>query len=156
RISFPSTPSASNGTCSMSPIPPSLPGSSGFCMNRSSGDTKRSQTLLRCEESPILGVWGVVWCSANIFLRFFRKCLSTLGACSLALTLAGCGGIEFQGKLFDYAGLSNVGKPQEDARMTDRAPLLVPPNAHRLPPPGSPPITRADWPADSDKERKKL
>jgi len=97
-----------------------------------------------------------VGCSASIFLRFFRKCLSTLGACTLALTVAGCGGVEFQGKLFDYAGLSNVGKPEEDARMTDRAPLLVPPNTQRLPPPGSPPITRADWPADSDKERKKL
>src|SRR5262245_31035023 len=40
--------------------------------------------------------------------------------------------------------------------MTERAPLLVPPNTHRLPPPGSPEVTRADWPTDTDKERKRL
>ena len=40
--------------------------------------------------------------------------------------------------------------------MTERAPLLVPPNTKRLPPPGSPAVTRADWPADTDAERKRL
>ena len=72
------------------------------------------------------------------------------------LLLGGCGGIDFQGKVFDYAGLSSLGKEQEDVRMTERAPLLVPPNTHKLPPPGSPDVTRADWPADTDKERKRL
>jgi hypothetical protein len=84
------------------------------------------------------------------------KGLGVLAACGLALVLGGCGGIEFQGKVFDYAGLSSIGKPQDDIRMTERAPLLVPPNPHSLPAPGSPAITRADWPADTDKERKKL
>ena len=82
--------------------------------------------------------------------------LSLLAACFLALALGGCGGIEFQGKAFDYIGLSDVGKQQEDVRMTERAPLLVPPNTRNLPPPGSPVVTRADWPADTDKERKRL
>jgi hypothetical protein len=41
-------------------------------------------------------------------------------------------------------------------RMTERAPLLVPPNTRNLPPPGSPAVTRADWPADTDKERRRL
>jgi hypothetical protein len=91
-----------------------------------------------------------------VFLRLTGRCLSTLAASGLVLTLGGCGGVEFQGKLFDYAGLSSVGKPQEDVRMTDRAPLLVPPNPNNLPPPGSPAITRADWPADTDKQRKQL
>ena len=72
------------------------------------------------------------------------------------LLLGGCGGIDFQGKVFDYVGLSSLGKGQEDVRMTERAPLLVPPNTHKLPPPGSPDVTRADWPADTDKERKRL
>src|SRR4249920_1084129 len=157
-ISSPSTPSAMNGTSSTSPIPPSLRGSWDFCMNRYSGDTKRSQTLLRCEGKPgLTGVsGGVVGRLATTILRLFGKGLASLVACGLALALGGCGGIEFQGKAFDYIGLSSVGKGQDDVRMTERAPLLVPPNTHRLPPPGSPDVTRTDWPADTDKERKRL
>jgi hypothetical protein len=102
------------------------------------------------------GISGGVVGSANIVLRLTGRGLGTLTACGIALVLGGCGGVEFQGKLFDYAGLSSVGKPQEDTRITDRAPLIVPPNTHSLPPPGSPTITRADWPADTDKQRKKL
>jgi hypothetical protein len=126
-------------------------------MNQYSGDTKRSQTLLRCEESPDYGhLGGVVGRSATITLRLIAKGLGVLAVWGLTLPLGGCGGIEFQGKAFDYIGLSDVGKPQEDVRMTERAPLLVPPNPNKLPPPGSPAITRADWPADTDKQRKKL
>lgn len=99
---------------------------------------------------------GIVGYAATRILRLFGKGLLSLAACVLALALGGCGGIEFQGKVFDYAGLSSLGKGQEDVRMTERAPLLVPPNTNRLPPPGSPEVTRADWPADTDKERKRL
>lgn len=94
--------------------------------------------------------------AAITIVRRIGKGLGLLAAGGVALTLGGCGGVEFQGKLFDYAGLSSIGKPQEDARMTDRAPLLVPPNTQSLPPPGSPPIMRADWPADTDKQRNQL
>jgi hypothetical protein len=94
--------------------------------------------------------------AATRILRLFGKGLLSLTACGLALALGGCGAIEFQGKVFDYAGLSSLGKEQEDVRMTERAPLLVPPNTHKLPQPGSPEVTRADWPADTDKERKRL
>lgn len=94
--------------------------------------------------------------SATTIARHIGKGLSLLAACVLALALCGCGGIEFQGKAFDYMGLSDVGKQKEDARMTERAPLLVPPNVRSLPPPGSPPVTRADWPADTDKERRRI
>jgi hypothetical protein len=99
---------------------------------------------------------GIVGYAATRILRLFGKGILSLAACGLALALGGCGGIEFQGKVFDYAGLSSLGKGQEDVRMTERAPLLVPPNTNRLPPPGSPEVTRADWPADTDKERKRL
>jgi hypothetical protein len=99
---------------------------------------------------------GIVGYAATRILRLSGKCLLSLAACGLALALGGCGGIEFQGKVFDYAGLSSLGKEQEDVRMAERAPLLVPPNTNRLPPPGSPEVTRADWPADTDKERKRL
>jgi hypothetical protein len=74
------------------------------------------------------------------------------GACAL-LSLAGCGGIEFEGKVFDYVGLSGSGQKQ-DPRMTERAPLVIPPDTRRLPPPGSPAIARGDWPLDSDVARK--
>ena len=94
--------------------------------------------------------------SATTIARHIGKGLSLLAACVLALALGGCGGIEFQGKAFDYIGLSDVGKQQEDVRMTERAPLVVPPNTRHLPPPGSPAVTRTDWPADTDKERKRL
>ena len=41
--------------------------------------------------------------------------------------------------------------------MTERAPLLVPPNAQEPSAcPAAPPSPRADWPADTDKERKRL
>ena len=49
-------------------------------------------------------------------------------AAALAVTLAlgGCGGIEFQGKVFDYMGLSGD-REQADVRMAERPPLLLPP-----------------------------
>jgi hypothetical protein len=71
------------------------------------------------------------------------------------LALSGCGGVEFEGKLFDYAGLSGTGQ-KPDVRMTERAPLVIPPDTRRLPPPGSQPIARADWPVDSDIARKQM
>lgn len=74
------------------------------------------------------------------------------------LALGGCGGIDFQGKLFDYAGLTGSGN-KENIRMAERPPLVVPPNRTALPPPG--PSTavataRPDWPTDTDKEQKRL
>jgi hypothetical protein len=94
--------------------------------------------------------------AATTIDRLIGKGLGLLVAGGLALTLGGCGGVEFQGKLFDYAGLSSLGKSQEDIKMTDRAPLLIPPNPNSLPPPGTPAITRADWPADTDRQRNQL
>lgn len=83
------------------------------------------------------------------------RLLAGVAACAGVLALGGCGGIEFQGKVFDYAGLTGSGQ-KGDVRMTERAPLLIPPNTRRLPPPGSPPIARADWPVDTDVARKQV
>lgn len=83
------------------------------------------------------------------------RILAGLAACAGVLALGGCGGIEFQGKVFDYAGLSGSGE-KADVRMSERAPLLIPPNTKRLPQPGSPPIARADWPVDTDIARKQV
>ena len=54
-ISSRCTPSAGNGTCSMSPIRPLLPVWWDFCMTPYSGVTKRSETLLRCKKARSLG-----------------------------------------------------------------------------------------------------
>ena len=74
------------------------------------------------------------------------------------LALGGCGGVEFQGKLFDYAGLSGD-SAREDVKMSERAPLVVPPNRKALPVPGQSAAVataRADWPADTDREQKRI
>ena len=81
------------------------------------------------------------------------RALGLVAGCAASLALAGCGGIEFQGKVFDYAGLSGSGN-KEDVRMSERAPLLVPPDTTRLPPPGPAAVTPVNWPVDSDLSRK--
>jgi len=65
------------------------------------------------------------------------------------LSLGGCGGVEFQGKIFDYAGLSGD-RQQEDVQMSERAPLVIPPNTNQLPPPGSGPATPTSWPTNPE------
>lgn len=79
-------------------------------------------------------------------------------ALTVTLSLGGCGGVEFQGKLFDYAGLSGD-SAREDVKMSERAPLVVPPNRKALPVPGQNAgiaTARADWPADTDREQKRI
>lgn len=72
--------------------------------------------------------------------------------------LGGCGGgVELEGKVFDYAGLSgNLGGPKADPTMSARAPLMVPPDTNRLPTPTesrSVAAARQDWPDDPEKVR---
>jgi hypothetical protein len=84
--------------------------------------------------------------------------LRLAAAFACALALAGCGGVEFQGKVFDYMGLSGD-RQHSDPQMADRAPLLVPPNVSQLPPPGpgvAVATARPDWPNDPEKVRKKI
>lgn len=75
------------------------------------------------------------------------------------LALGGCGGIEFQGKVFDYMGLSGLGQDKQDVRMADRAPLVIPPDTRTLPAPGegaAVATARPDWPVDSDHEQRQI
>jgi hypothetical protein len=92
-------------------------------------------------------------------LRSDRLALGLGFAAALGATLAlgGCGGIEFKGKVFDYAGLSGGGT-EKDVKMAERPPLVLPPDTKALPPPGEPPVYAAngDWPTDTDKERKRV
>jgi hypothetical protein len=89
----------------------------------------------------------------------FDRALRLAGALAMTLALGGCGGgggIEFEGKVFDYMGLSGD-RQEADVRMTERPPLLLPPNAKRLPPPGQGAgmaTARQDWPTDPELARK--
>src|SRR5215210_5526644 len=151
-----STPLAINGTSSISPIVRSLPGSWDSCMSPCLGDTKRSQTLLRCRKVRHFRISrGSLGDVITTIFKPFGRGLGLLAAGIAVLALGGCGGVEFQGAVFDWVGLSGTGT-KGDVRMSERAPLLVPPNIAHLPPPGSPPIARADWPVDTDVARKQL
>ncbi|MGD9026961.1 MAG: hypothetical protein PVJ31_03165, partial [Methyloceanibacter sp.] len=58
-----------------------------------------------------------------------RRGLGNIAAAvACAVLLGGCGGVELEGKVFDYAGLSGtVGGQKPDPTMNTRAPLMVPP-----------------------------
>jgi len=77
---------------------------------------------------------------------------------AMSLGLGGCGGIEFQGKVFDYMGLS--GDHQEaDVHMAERPPLLLPPNLKQLPQPGggvAVATARPDWPTNPEVVQKQV
>ncbi|MGH6792822.1 MAG: hypothetical protein ACRECF_08800, partial [Methyloceanibacter sp.] len=79
-------------------------------------------------------------------------------ACALALALGGCGGVQLEGKVFDYMGVSGD-RQQADVRMSERPPLLVPPNTKTLPQPGAgvtAAAARQDWPDDPERVKKRI
>jgi hypothetical protein len=81
------------------------------------------------------------------------------GALVCILLLGGCGGVELEGKVFDYMGVSGGGSKEADVRMGERPPLLVPPTTNSLPQPGTGAAVvtaRQDWPDDPEKVRKRL
>src|SRR5262245_60011249 len=76
-----------------------------------------------------------------------------------SMLLGGCAhGIELKGKVFDLLGGSPAGpeaSPRE-AKLAERAPLVMPPDAKRLPDPGSAPATatdQANWPTDPEQRK---
>jgi hypothetical protein len=90
-------------------------------------------------------------------IRADRACgLAVAFACTLVL--GGCGGVEFQGKIFDYMGVSGDRK-QPDVRMSERPPLLLPPNPQALPEPGmgvAAATARPDWPTDPERVKQRV
>jgi hypothetical protein len=82
---------------------------------------------------------------------------------AVALTvLAGCGGVDgvqFEGKLFEAAGLTGaLGGKRVEPKTNVRAPLVLPPATERLPEPGqyaaAPPVAPDPaWPNDPDKTK---
>jgi hypothetical protein len=79
-------------------------------------------------------------------------------AIAAPLALGGCGGIEFQGKIIDYKGLSGD-RQQPDVKMAERPPLLLPPDTKALPQPGSGvavATARQDWPQNPELVQKQV
>jgi hypothetical protein len=60
---------------------------------------------------------------------------------AVVLALGGCAGegVQLEGKIFDWMGVSAsaLEGSKAEPKMADRAPLVVPPNVNRLPEPGS-------------------
>lgn len=84
-----------------------------------------------------------------------NRFLRVAAALACVAALGGCGGVELEGKVFDYAGLSGS-RQKVDPTMSSRAPLMVPPNLQKLPAPTesrSVAATRQDWPDDPEKVR---
>jgi hypothetical protein len=86
-----------------------------------------------------------------------ERALKLAGALVCVALLGGCGAVEFEGKIFDYMGVS--GDQQEpDVRMSERPPLMVPPNLNQLPQPGTGSTVaaaRPDWPDNPEAVRKR-
>jgi hypothetical protein len=97
--------------------------------------------------------------------RLPRPLLRTLapGLVALAASVAGCsaGDVELNGKIFDVMGVSAAAKgPSSEPKLAERAPLVLPPDPNKLPPPDATaappaPALQADgsWPTDPDKTR---
>jgi hypothetical protein len=86
------------------------------------------------------------------------RALGPAATVAMSLALSGCGGVEFQGKVFDYMGLSGDHQ-QADVRMSERPPLLLPPNLKQLPQPGSAvavATARPDWPTNPEVVQKQI
>lgn len=71
--------------------------------------------------------------------RYFRKAQAVAAALLLSLGLAGCGGVELQGGIFDALGVGSNSKSSAEPKLARRNGLVVPPDRQALPTPGSAP-----------------
>ena len=75
------------------------------------------------------------------------------------LVLGGCAdGVELNGKVFDLLGVSPAAleASRREPKLAERAPLVMPPDANRLPDPGSAqaaPTDQANWPTDPEQRK---
>lgn len=90
--------------------------------------------------------------------RFGRAVIAAVVAGAF---LAGCAAddVEFNGKLFELAGLNNVGKKGSSTELVPRTGLVVPPDLNKLPDPDKPVVVNhADAALDliNDPDRAKV
>ena len=84
--------------------------------------------------------------------------IAVMAAVCAPLLLGGCSGIDgidLNGKIFDWMGVSSASQVKNEPQMTDRAPLVVPPSVTRLPEPGSGQVSSQDLAALNDPELQK-
>jgi hypothetical protein len=87
------------------------------------------------DELDMMKIRSTTW-----FAPFQRRSVITAMAMVPALALSGCfEGTEVNGKIFDLLGVSSASqeKSRAEPQMARRAGLVLPPNAQRLPAPGS-------------------
>jgi hypothetical protein len=86
----------------------------------------------------------------------FARWLPGLGVASMLL-LSGCAdGVELNGKMFDWMGISPAAQEanRREPTLAERAPLVVPPNTGRLPEPGSENApAQTVWPDDPEQRK---
>ncbi|MET0194441.1 MAG: hypothetical protein ABW200_13860 [Hyphomicrobiaceae bacterium] len=84
--------------------------------------------------------------------------LASTAAFAATLVLGGCSdGLEVNGKLFDWMGISSSALEQNkrEPQVAARAPLVLPPNSNRLPAPGSEEQDPSTLASLNDPDRKK-
>jgi hypothetical protein len=82
----------------------------------------------------------------------------TGGALASLLLLSGCAdGMDLNGKVFDWMGVSPAAQEarRREPKIAERTPLVIPPDANRLPEPGSEPAAQANmvWPDDPEQRK---
>ena len=109
----------------------------------------------RCmAQQPISLAWSLAWSLARFLARYLAG--SAVGS---ALLLAGCAdsGIDLNGKVFDYLGISPAAQEARrfEPQVAERAPLVMPPDSKALPQPGSgqAPPSQFAWPDDPDQRK---
>ena len=91
----------------------------------------------------------------------YRKAGTLIPLLTAAALLGGCGtdSVSFEGKVFDWAGISDKAKAKQnkEPKLDKRAPLAMPPTAAKLPEPGTQQANAApeNWPDDPDVRRKR-
>lgn len=89
----------------------------------------------------------------------YRNVRTLVPALVAAALLAGCGGgVSLEGKVFDWAGVSDKAKAKskKEPKLQKRAPLVLPPAVANLPAPGPQQASAApeNWPDDPDVRRR--
>jgi hypothetical protein len=88
-------------------------------------------------------------------LKLFVGAIGT----AAAMLLGGCAdGVELNGKVFDFLGVSPAAleASRREPKLAERAPLVMPPDANRLPDPASAqvaPTDQANWPTDPEQRK---
>ena len=103
--------------------------------------------------------------STHVNLRARSRGRGLALAAASSLVLSGCAnsGLELNGKVFDWIGISPsaIAARRDEPKLAERAPLVLPPNSTRLPEPGSGQTAQTAqtaqsttaWPDDPDQRK---